>query len=100
VPGDCRGDIVFIIDSSSSIGEPNWFITKQFVIDIIRGMKISADQTRVGVISFSTQVFVNFHLQEYYDVDVMADKVWALPYIAGVTNTPDGIMVSDITNPK
>ena len=100
MPGDCRGDVVFIIDSSFSIGELNWFITKQYVIDIIHGFKISSDQTRVGVVSFSTIVVANFHLQQYYDVDVMADKIWELPYLAGGTYTPEGIMVSDITKLK
>ncbi|KAK2161998.1 hypothetical protein NP493_1548g00037 [Ridgeia piscesae] len=92
VTGDCRGDIVFILDSSHSIGSQNWFVVKQFVMDVIHGLKISADQTRVGVVSFATMTVNNFHLQEYYDVDEMAEKIWEMAYLAGSTNTADGIM--------
>ena len=62
-------------------------------MDVIHGLKISADQTRVGVVSFATMTVNNFHLQEYYDVDEMAEKIWEMAYLAGSTNTADGIMV-------
>ena len=93
VVGDCRRDVVFILDSSVSVKKLNWYVIKQFVTDIIRGLKIIDDQTRVGIVSFSTTAVTNFHLQQYYDVDEMAKKIWAMSYLSGATNTADGILV-------
>jgi len=90
---DCRRDVVFILDSSLTVKKLNWFVIKQFVTDIIRGLKIIDDQTRVGVVTFSTTAVTNFHLQQYYDVDEIAKKIWDMSYLAGVTNMADGISV-------
>jgi len=93
VVSSCRGDIVFILDSSASLDKLKWYVIKQFAIDVIRGLKIGADQTRVGIVSFSTTAVTNFHLQQYYDVDEMANKIYDMTYAAGATNIADGIMV-------
>ncbi|KAK2166553.1 hypothetical protein NP493_1316g01004 [Ridgeia piscesae] len=91
VVGKCRGDLVFVLDSSQSIKALQWFIVKQFVMDIIRGLNVNAKQTRVGVVVYSTWVEDVFHLQQHDDVDVMLKTVWEIGYMAGVTNTAGGI---------
>ena len=50
------GDIVIILDASGSIVERNWFIEKQLAIDVIKGLKVSFNDTHVGVISYSATV--------------------------------------------
>ena len=40
VIGDCKADIVFIMDSSANIGSMNWFFMKQTVIDMVQGLKV------------------------------------------------------------
>ena len=92
--GDCHRDVVFILDSSTSLEKLDWYVIKQFVTDFIRGLKIIDDQTRVGVVSFSTTAVTNFHLKQYYDVDEMAKKIWDMPFLSGGTNTADGISVT------
>ena len=92
--GNCRADIVFILDSSASLDKLKWCVIKQFAIDVIRGLKIGLDQTRVGVVSFSTTAVTNFHLHEYYDVDIMAKQIGDMTYAAGAMNIADGITVS------
>ena len=93
VVGACRRDVVFILDSSVTVGKLNWFVIKQFVTDIIRGLKIIDDQTRVGVVTFSSMAVTNFHLQQYDDVDEIAQKIWDMSYLSGGTNIADGISV-------
>ena len=93
VGSNCRGDIVFIIDSSASVGKLNWYVTKQFLIDIIRRFKINDRQTRFGVVSYATKAVANFQLRKYDDVDEMAKKIWDLTYLGGVSNTADAISV-------
>ena len=91
--GDCIGDVVFVIDSSGSIGSYNWSVSLQFVIDVMKGLKISSKGTHVGVVVYSTMVASCFGLNEYYSVDDVEPAVFNLEYMAGLTNTADGIMV-------
>ena len=83
--------MVIIIDSASDIGEVRWHVVKQFVIDVILGLNIKATGTRVGVVVFSTQVNVVFGIGEYDNPGNMSSAVWGAPYMAGATNTADGI---------
>ena len=40
VVGDCKADVIFVLDSSGSIGFMNWFHVKQFVMDVVKGLKV------------------------------------------------------------
>ena len=40
VIGDCKADVIFVLDSSGSIGFMNWFHVKQFVMDVVQGLKV------------------------------------------------------------
>jgi hypothetical protein len=48
-----RADIVFVFDSSASIGEQNWWRTKQFAIDVMKGLNVGADESRIACVTFS-----------------------------------------------
>jgi len=91
VDGDCRSDIVFVLDSTGFTLELNLFIVKQFVMDIIHRVKISADQTHVGVVTYTA---AKFHLQQYYDVDIMAKTIWELFYLYPFPTPGLGMSVS------
>ena len=91
--GDCIGDVVFVLDSSGSIGFWNWSVSTQFVIDVMKGLKVSSAGTRVSVVMYSTEVETCFGLTAYYSMDEIEPIVFNLGYMAGVTNTADGIMV-------
>ncbi|KAK2151819.1 hypothetical protein NP493_2565g00008 [Ridgeia piscesae] len=91
--GDCIGDVVFVLDSSGSIGFLNWSVSTQFVIDVMKGLKISSEGTHVSVVIYSTEVETCFGLDTYHSVDDIEPIVFNLEYMAGVTNTADGIMV-------
>jgi len=84
---------VFVLDSSGSIGILNWAVSLQFVIDVMKGLKISSEGTHVSVVIYSTEVETCFGLDTYHSVDDIEPIVFNLEYMAGVTNTADGIMV-------
>ncbi|KAK2181974.1 hypothetical protein NP493_373g02048 [Ridgeia piscesae] len=59
----------------------------------MKGLKISSEGTHVSVIIYSTEVEACFTLTTYLSVDDLEPVVFNLEYMAGVTNTADGIMV-------
>ena len=50
------------------------------------------NQTRIGVISYSTMVRRDFNLGSITEAEEMLDIIWEIEYMAGVTNTADGIL--------
>ena len=91
VAGNCTADVVFVLDSSGSIGDRNWFAAKQFVIDVAKGLRLSHPDTRFGVITYSTQAEEGFNLGQHEDISDVQENIWALNYLAGPTNTADGL---------
>ena len=56
-------------------------------------VQVVEDQTRIGVISFSTMVRSDILLGQYLTpTPDMLPAIWEIPYMAGVTNTADGIL--------
>ena len=50
------------------------------------------DQTHIGVVSYSTMTRVDFNLGSITEPEDMLDAIWEIEYMAGVTNTADGIL--------
>ena len=40
VVGDCKADVIFVIDSFRSIGDTNWLYAKQFLMDVVQGLNV------------------------------------------------------------
>lgn len=83
--------MVIIIDASTSVTEPNYKKMLDFVKDIVQSGDIDSGDVRVGVVIYSTDVEIQFHLNQYTtEADVIAaiDKI---PYIYGSTNTADAL---------
>ena len=63
-----KADIVFVLDSSGSIEERNFYKMKSFVSSIIADMDLENDQSRVGCLIFSNNAHLQFHLNKYRQV--------------------------------
>ena len=83
-------DMLFIIDSSGSIGEDNFKLMKQFVIDIVSTFQISDTYARVAVLYFSDNYYPLVHFpnagqdtkgnHDSTNVIRLLAKLQALPY--------------------
>ncbi|KAI0240166.1 hypothetical protein LSAT2_009126 [Lamellibrachia satsuma] len=92
VKGDCKAEVIFLLDSSASYGALNWFIQKQFVMDVVQSLKVGADQTRVGVISFSSLARYDIYPGQYANTPDLLSAIWDIDYMAGDTNFPSGLV--------
>ncbi|OCT75709.1 hypothetical protein XELAEV_18030895mg [Xenopus laevis] len=94
---DCKDtplDLVFIIDSSESVGPENFHIIKQFVNKLID--KISSDQTasKVGIINFSHKVEVVAHIGQLTKKENLREAVNRMNYLGEGTYTATAIKKS------
>uniref|UniRef100_K1R289 Collagen alpha-3(VI) chain n=1 Tax=Magallana gigas TaxID=29159 RepID=K1R289_MAGGI len=84
-------DLVFVLDSSTSVGNDNYDKMKSFVTKFLHSANIDNGDVRVGLLSYSTQVTVEFKLNAYTTKTDVFNAVNAIPWRYGSTNTADGL---------
>ena len=78
---------------SSSVGQGNWNQMLQFVINIVNGLRIGAQDTHVGIVTYSDQASVEIPLNEYFNKADLVTSIETLAYLGGNTNTAAGLRV-------
>ncbi len=85
---ECIGqqiDLVFLVDSSGSIGTDNFAIVQQFVIAVLNAMDPSA--TNIGVIQFTDFPNIVIEMGSTTSKGEIVNKVGAMAYLTGGTRT-------------
>ena len=90
LPPGCtsRADLVFLIDSSTSVGEANFQKMLRYVITIIQEIRISSRDFRVGIATYSSSATIHIQLDTYERKDELLFAIMRIPYNYGSTNTP------------
>jgi uncharacterized protein YegL len=52
---EARADIIFLLDSSGSVGHADFRSVKEFVHRMVGDLQIGKDKTRVGLVTYSSQ---------------------------------------------
>ena len=86
-PQDCPADIIFVLDSSGSIGSGNFALMKSFLSQLVVRLDIDSGKTLVGVVTYSSYVETGFNLNAHTSVASVQSAIWALRYTGGGTNT-------------
>ena len=91
---ECRNvklDLVFVVDSSTSVREPNFRSVLDFIQRFLTFADVDGGNVRVGMVTYSTDVHIQFHLNEFYTKDDVMRAVHAVPYRHGNTNTAEAL---------
>nr|XP_013015430.1 collagen alpha-5(VI) chain [Cavia porcellus] len=84
---DMKADIMFLVDSSGSIGSPNFEIMKTFMKDLLTKIEIGANQTQIGVVQFSNYNKEEFQLNKYFTTKEISDAIDTMSLIGSTTLT-------------
>ncbi|KAI5621691.1 collagen alpha-1(XXVIII) chain precursor [Silurus asotus] len=84
-------ELVFIIDSSESVGPENFELTKDFLNALIDRVAVSREATRVGVVLYSHVHTVVVSLQQLIDLTSIKAAVRNMPYLGEGTFTGSAI---------
>ncbi|XP_058250247.1 collagen alpha-6(VI) chain-like isoform X1 [Hemibagrus wyckioides] len=90
VPQGCKAnlaDIVFLVDSSGSIGDADFLKVKKFLHKFVMDLDINPKKIRVGLAQFSNEPHREFLLGEYADKNDLLEKIDKLTYLKGGTET-------------
>ena len=86
--GNCsaKGDIVFLLDESGSVGLSNFNTTKMFVYNFISQFSIGPDSNQFSVVTFDSSPHEAFRLNRYNQMSDLQSAVLALSYSGGGTS--------------
>nr|XP_010334170.2 collagen alpha-4(VI) chain-like [Saimiri boliviensis boliviensis] len=80
-------DVVFLVDSSTSIGPQNFQKVKNFLYSVVSGLDISSDRVRVGLAQYNDNIYPAFQLNQHPLKSMVLEQIQNLPYRTGGTNT-------------
>lgn len=86
-----KSDIMFILDTSGSIGRSNFDFVRNFVLQYANGLDIGPNANRIGVITFSSSARLLFGLDTYSDSSSLRQAIRNIYYTGGGTNIPDAL---------
>ena len=84
-------DMVFVLDASTSVTELNFLVMKDFIKDFLFSANIDGGNVRVGMIIYSTEDHLQFHLNGYRNKIDLYTAIDDIPYRHGSTNTADAL---------
>ena len=84
-------DLVFALDSSTSLAPQDFNTAKQFVKSIIQSFEIGRTKTQVALLKFSSAVSGEFMLNQYTTSDAIEKAIDGVRYSPGGTHTDEAI---------
>ena len=84
--------MVFVIDTSGSIGLSNFQMIRNFVANITTELIQKYPRSAVGVILYSVGASISFNLQSYTNLNPLVSAIYQLPYSnGGRTDTAEAL---------
>ncbi|XP_015995750.2 collagen alpha-6(VI) chain isoform X2 [Rousettus aegyptiacus] len=84
---EMKADIMFLVDSSGSIGHENFIKMKTFMKNLVRKSQIGADRVQIGVVQFSDINKEEFQLNKYISQSEISDAIDQMAHIGKTTLT-------------
>jgi hypothetical protein len=84
-------DLTFLLDSSGSIDRGDFQKSLLFTENVVDGLKIGENETRVGIINFSSSVETVAYLNSYYEKSELIKTIRNIYKISSGTNTGDAL---------
>ena len=82
-------DVVFVIDTSGSIGSSRFQLIREFTANITAKLIHYSPQSAVGVILFASYPYIRFNLQTYTNLNSLLSAINRLPYNGGSRTDTD-----------
>jgi len=86
-----QGDLIFVVDSSGSIGIQNWPEVLDFMNAVIDQIGVAPQGSHVGLVTYGNRAHIIFNLINYTDPAPMKAAVSAAKFLNENTNTSGAI---------
>lgn len=92
-----KSDIIFVMDSSGSVGSYNFEKMKRFVHNIVSKFKIGKDNMRVSIVKYQSRPYLEFNLDKYTSKKPLLDNILRIRYRGGGTATDKALKFTRMT---
>ena len=82
-------DVVFVIDSSASIGSSNFQLIRESIANVTTELLRNSPMSAVGVILFESTAQILFNLKAYTSLNSLLSAINRLPYRDGSSTDTD-----------
>ena len=86
-------DLVFLLDNSGSVEEPNFRKVKDFVKRVIDFFNIAENGTHVSVVTYDTDTHIEFNLVRYFTKKELRNAVDDIKYNGLLTFTGEALEI-------
>jgi collagen type VI alpha len=86
-------DIVLVLDSAGTVHLERWSYMLEFAVKIVQNLDIHPQRTRVGLVYWSDDAYVGFHLNAYSTRQDVIQAIQDTPYIGNRTNTAAALRI-------
>lgn len=76
-------DLVFVLDTSGSIGNSGFQAVREFVASVSMALNVSPRRSQVAVILYSSNAQIHFNLTMHSDATALNDAIESIPYVLG-----------------
>lgn len=90
VPCNSDADIVIMLDASGSVGYTNFSLLKEFVVKMVEQFDVEGGHIRIGLLTFSSTINLQFNLNKYTDRLAMSAGIRNTSYPSGSTTDTAG----------
>lgn len=91
-------DIVFVLDTSSSVGHKNFHKMKRFVQDIVRSFDVDNQLTRVSIITYDETALLQIPLSRHNSLNTLLENIDRLRYGNGQATRTDKALLLALTD--
>jgi len=93
-------DVVFVLDSSGSIGEDNYQLVRDYTYNFTENLIANTTRNRVGIILYGDSARVELDLDYLANntTENLLDRITELEYLREYTNTPEGLCLLKTMN--
>ena len=88
-------DLVFLLDSSGSIGKENWPKMLKFVKTMSSKLMVDQDRVRIATISFGNEATLHFGLDSYTTLTETEEAIDLIRWKDQYTNTGEALRVME-----
>ena len=90
-------DVMFLLDTSSGVGQENFDKMKVFMKNIINSFDIDNQMTRVGVMTYDVDARIDIKLSDYNNQQALFARIDRLPYNSGELTRIDRALIKTST---
>uniref|UniRef100_A0A8C3UBZ4 Collagen alpha-3(VI) chain n=1 Tax=Catharus ustulatus TaxID=91951 RepID=A0A8C3UBZ4_CATUS len=84
-------DVIFLVDSSWSIGKEHFQLVQEFLYDVVKALDVGGNDFRFALVQFSGNPHTEFQLNTYPSIQDVLSHIANMTYVGGAAEPGKGL---------